>query len=129
MKPGYVREHILHKEAVCPDCGLLPAAGFLDLVEKLRLVCGFALPIQSMARCERHNREIGGAEHSAHLLHEGSYGAADIGIRNTRRRFFILWYALMLGFNNIEVCDGHLHVGRVPEDHPGFGRLVWGKSK
>ncbi len=52
----------------------------MQQLERLRIEYGQAMPISSGYRCPEHNREVGGAEHSAHM--DGR--AVDIAITSQR---------------------------------------------
>lgn len=135
-----LRRNITVGEATCP-CGCLAVASdtLLDNAQLLRDRVGFALPFNSIVRCPAYNRSIGGSTLSAHLLslEKGPFGATDIGIKPRARSdggypdktFRIIAVAKELGANNIEVCDGHIHIGWVPFNHAMFETLYWGRSK
>ncbi|KKM70854.1 hypothetical protein LCGC14_1436640 [marine sediment metagenome] len=135
-----LRRNITIDEAICPcSCGATPSSALLDNIQSLRDRVGFALPFNSIVRCPPYNRKIGGSIISAHLLslEVGPFGAVDIGIKPRSRKdggypdktFRIITVAKELGANNIEVCDGHIHIGWVPFEHPMFETLYWGRSK
>lgn len=133
MSKEMVRTNISVREAACPCCGELPNDRLLDRLQALRDACGFPLPFTSIYRCPIHNKTIGGHPTSVHKLgaQDNDYGAADIGIhkRYSKKRFIILIAALDLGFNNLEVCDRHIHIGIAPSGHPQAISLYWGVSK
>jgi len=127
-----VRTNISVKEAACPCCGELPNDRLLNRLQALREQCGFPLRFTSTYRCPTHNRAVGGSPSSVHMLgNRDDLGAADIGIRKhySKKRFLIIAHALDLGFNNLEVCNEHLHVGVCPESHRQHKSLYWGISK
>ena len=68
----YVTEHFLYSDFVCPCCDALKITpGFyrhLRLLERMRGELGFPIVVNSGYRCARHNRAVGGAAHSWHLL-------------------------------------------------------------
>ncbi len=133
MSREMVRKNISRKEAECPHCGLLPSEEFLHLLQRLRDAYGGPLHFTSIFRCTTYNRDIKGYKYSAHKVKKknAAYGAADIRVGRyyNRRRWIIVTLAIKLGFNNIEVCDKHIHVGRVPEDHMVYHKMPWGISK
>ena len=59
------------------NCGALPDAAFMVWLEQVRQVYGKPMVVTSGARCEAHNRIVGGEQNSAHT--EGM--AVDIAIR------------------------------------------------
>ncbi|MHB9030983.1 MAG: YcbK family protein [Candidatus Latescibacterota bacterium] len=68
----YVTEHFRYSDFRCPCCSTLKIVpGFyahLRLLERMRRELGFPIAVNSGYRCEHHNREVGGAAHSWHLL-------------------------------------------------------------
>ena len=128
-----VRENISRKEAECPHCGVLPSNWFLDLLQKLRTAYGKPLHFTSMYRCSVYNRRLKGYRYSVHMVNiaNAAYGGTDIriGRYHNRKRWVVYTLALKLGFNNLEVCDRHIHIGRVPDHHPGYNKIIWGISK
>lgn len=129
----HVSENFTHKECACPHCDEIASVAFVNLLQELREDYGKPIRVSSMYRCSVHNRKIGGHRTSAHLLkhNQRKYGAVDIklGQYYHRDRYRLVTLALKLGFNNIEVANHHLHLGRVPKDHPQYNRIIWGVSK
>ncbi len=68
----YVTEHFLYSDFICPCCDTLKIVpGFythMRLLERMRRELGFPIVVNSGYRCERHNRKVGGAARSWHLL-------------------------------------------------------------
>ena len=125
-----LRKNISEKEAECPHCKKLPSDLFLDKLQELRDACGFALPFKSIYRCPEHNKAIGGSDDSVHITETAlAFGAADIGMINPRMRMQVIGTALILGFNNIEICDKHIHVGMAPPGSRQIDCMYWGISK
>ena len=61
-------EYFTTREYACPCCGLaLMDTNFLDKLDEIRRRCGFPIYLNSGCRCQRHNKAVGGAAHSAHL--------------------------------------------------------------
>ncbi len=135
-----LRRNISMSEGMCPcSCGAIASSPFLDRVQELRDRVGFALPFKSIVRCVNYNHKISGSSITAHL-HSSEpdvYGAIDTGIKPRSRKdygepdkvFRIVTVAILLGANNIEVCNAHIHIGWVPFGHPMFETIYWGKSK
>ena len=128
-----IREHILQSEAECHcGCGKTPSETWLDMVNVLIEECGFPIPITSMVRCSQHNRKVGGSSNSPHLLVSYWHGAADLACIDPQKRMKIIEEAMFLYqdgcINHIEICDLHVHIASVPENHPYFMCLHWGKS-
>lgn len=120
-------------EATCSHCGQLASAELLDKIQAFRTACGFPIPFTSICRCPEHNENIGGSKYSLHLESQkkNEFGAVDCGIpkSHSRNRWTMLNAARQLGANNIEVCDGHIHIGWAPKGHVMQNRLYWGVSK
>ena len=135
-----LHRNISLKEASCPcGCGTVASNELLDNAQTLRDRVGFPLPFSSIVRCETYNKKIGGSSLSVHLLslEPDPYGALDIKIRTRSRKdegqpdkvYRIVVVAFSLGANNIEVCDGHVHIAWTPFGHPMFETVYWGMSK
>lgn len=88
-------------EFSCPCCD---ASGmdetFMERLNAIRHCCGFPFIITSGYRCEKHNRQIGGAPGSAHL--DGQ--AADIYLRGDEA-LMVVSIAKQFGFNGIGVSQ------------------------
>lgn len=55
-------------ELACPCCGLLnPDLDFLDIVQRIRDEYGIPMFVNSMCRCEKHNKDIDGHPNSRHI--------------------------------------------------------------
>jgi hypothetical protein len=129
-----VTEHFTDTELMCKcGCGLMPRRKFIEMVEVLRTDCEFPFHTSSVARCEKHNAEIGGAKRSDHIVtdemnQDAFIGAIDIKLHKAEyeRRYTLVDLAMEHGFDVIEVCDAHIHVGRRGVSK---GILIWGVSK
>jgi len=114
-----ITKHFQEHEVQCPcGCGAMPTQAFMDKLEELRVVCDFPFRMSSVARCQKHNDEIGGAKHSDHIVRasrseKSEKGAADVRIDEFgyERRYTIVKNAMALGFDVIEICNAHIHVG------------------
>ena len=76
-------------------------------LEMLRENLGFPLKISSGFRCEKHNRALGGARESRHLL-----GLAfDVGTsRMTAKEKFLLLQEGTKIFQGVGIYDKHVHL-------------------
>jgi uncharacterized protein YcbK (DUF882 family) len=76
-------------------------------LETLRENLGFPLKISSGFRCEKHNRGLGGARESRHLL-----GVAfDVGTsRMTAKEKFLLVQEGTKIFRGVGIYDKHVHL-------------------
>jgi uncharacterized protein YcbK (DUF882 family) len=73
----YLTTHFTTEEFKCPCCGIIGVdQAFVELLEKLRVSCGFPFKITSGYRCDVHNQKVGGAKDSAHRKGK----AADIAV-------------------------------------------------
>ena len=64
--------YFTHTELACPCCHLaLLKEGFRDELNKLREACGHALKVNSVCRCKKHNKAVGGKPASFHLIDGG----------------------------------------------------------
>jgi hypothetical protein len=130
----YITKHFKKSEVDCNcQCGGMPSIAFMDKVETLRVMCNFPFNVGSCARCATHNANIGGAKKSDHIFdpmrpQDDERGAIDIKVHEFEyeRRYKIVKYAIGLGFDVIEVCDAHIHLGI---RGLGSGILFTGKSR
>ena len=97
------------------DCGCgcekTVAPELLVRLEALRALLDNPLPVTSGARCEKHNREVGGRPHSWHL--KGL--AVDIACKDSSLRIDIVRSAGKLGFNGIGIAMKFIHLDLRPD--------------
>ncbi len=104
---GDLSDNFSLSEMVCP-CQQCTPPTFTLLVLKLQAVrdaLNVPLIITSGYRCQAYNKEIGGAENSAHLTGE----AADIAIPNDTFRWHFLDEAIG-HFKRIGLYTKHAHI-------------------
>ncbi|KAF0092723.1 MAG: hypothetical protein FD163_2533 [Hyphomonadaceae bacterium] len=78
---------------------------FLDALEKLRLIMGSPIVINSGRRCPKHNKAVGGASQSMHMKSI----AVDIKIApHDRKKLYEA--AIAAGFNGLGFGVNFLHV-------------------
>ena len=107
MSNKIINTHFSDKELDCHcGCGKTVAPELLVRLEALRALLGKPLPVTSGARCETHNRAVGGKQHSWHL--KGL--AVDIACEDGRLREEIIRTAAMLGFHGLGVADRFIHL-------------------
>lgn len=114
-----ITKHFQAHEVECRcGCGSMPSIAFMDKLETLRVMCEFPFRMSSVARCATHNANIGGARNSDHIVKpfkkaDDETGAGDIKVDefSYERRYSIVKNAISLGFDVIEICDAHIHVG------------------
>jgi zinc D-Ala-D-Ala carboxypeptidase len=90
--------HFSNAELACKcGCGMLPQRDFMDKVERLRVKCGFPLPVTCGARCTKHNDSV------SHTGTDGPHTtgrAIDFGVQG-QQALQVIRYALELGFTGI----------------------------
>ena len=108
-------------------CGCGEKRISLELVKKLqaaRTIAGIPFIIASGARCEDHNRKVGGSPESEHVpayMPDNHAHGVDIdtdhprlhrmGISNSRARHLILDALRKAGFTRIGIMRGAIHAG------------------
>jgi len=75
---GDLTRNFSRSEFACPCCGRADVdMRLVDALQELRDLAGVPVRVNSGFRCAKHNREVGGARRSRHLLGE----AADIVVK------------------------------------------------
>lgn len=80
--------------------------GFIDKLQIARDIAGIPFRINSGWRCEKHNKEVGGAEKSSHLTGH----AADMQADTLQKRFAIVSALIKAGFGRIGIDASFIHV-------------------
>lgn len=107
------------EEFDCPCCGKnLIDWSFVHKLQKARDIAKTAFVINSGWRCEKHNREVGGAENSSHLRGH----AADIQASTSVKRYVLVVALLEAGFERIGVAKTFVHVDSDPAKSQG---VMW----
>ena len=93
-------------------CGLSKLdPDLIQILDKGRELFGRPIIITSGTRCERHNRIIGGALHSAHLVGaDGWSHAVDIKVVSGQTCWELFHIFCALGIVRFEVSNKHLHI-------------------
>jgi len=95
------------EEFKCPCCGKCDMdATLVFMLDTLREFVDEPLVITSGFRCMKYNEEIGGKKNSAHLKGK----AVDIYCVSQIKRYKILMYALLLGFQRIGIGKDFIHL-------------------
>lgn len=72
LPPGFLSPNFRASEFACRHCGTLPPGGMdpklIDTLQRIRDYVGVPVTINSGYRCPTHNRNVGGATQSQHLL-------------------------------------------------------------
>jgi len=93
-------------EFACPCCGQrVTDAELVYRLERLRKKLNAPIIITSGFRCQKHNKEVGGAENSRHIYGE----AADIVVKGYTPEQ-VANAAKECGFSFIKVYKNHVHV-------------------
>lgn len=112
----YVSEHYLYSDFICPCCDLLRVVPafyrHIGLLEKMRQELGKGIIVSSGYRCEKHNKTIGGAPKSWHLLFATDIKPEDGDIKTLNEMYHI---AVAVGFGGIGRYEKHLHIDLRPE--------------
>lgn len=112
----YVTEHFLYSDFICPCCDTLRIVpGFYrhtTLLERMRQELGFPIAINSGYRCEKHNREVGGAARSWHLLFATDVHPED---GSPEKLTALHELAEAYGFGGIGQYDAFIHLDLRPE--------------
>jgi zinc D-Ala-D-Ala carboxypeptidase len=104
-------KYFKREEFVCPCCGVEDMQEtFLTMLDLSREQADVPFRITSGYRCRKHNTEIGGATHSAHVTGH----AVDIACSSTAHRYKIVKTLLSNGFNRVGVSAHFIHVDNDP---------------
>ncbi len=112
----YISEHFLYSDFICPCCDRIKIVPGLyqhiALMEQMAELSGREILVTSGYRCKRHNREIGGAPGSWHLLF-----ATDITVDGGDETALSELYnmAVDIGFGGIGLYETHLHLDLRPD--------------
>src|SRR5579864_1093640 len=101
-------EFFSEKEFSCPCCGANKIeTEVIARIDTIRSSLGVPLHINSGYRCEKHNKEVGGAKDSQHLIGK----AIDVSIANmtAAKKYEFLSLALE-HFNGIGVGNTFFHL-------------------
>ena len=119
--------HFLPHELADPSTGKEDMnLEFMLRLDELRDFCAHPLIVTSGFRGPDHNRHVGGAPYSAHLIGR----AADIRIRG-QRAFLLVQHAMRLGFSGIGVARNFVHLDDAPANEHRDRPMLWtyGKAK
>jgi len=116
----YVSEHFRYTDFICPCCDMLKIVpGFyhhIELLETLYARLDFPFIVTSGYRCAAHNRSIGGAPRSWHLLFATDIAPVDLeGAEKESAVAAMEQAAREVGFGGIGRYEGHIHLDCRPE--------------
>jgi len=105
-----IDKYFKSEELYCKcGCGTKPSARAFDGITQLRRSYGKPITITSGARCEKHNRAVGGVSNSRHFLNRDAFD-----IRVPKNDIPIVWAkAVQCGFKGlglIDVANGVIHI-------------------
>lgn len=106
-------EHFKYTESniACPCCGELQLSDLffrhMKRLELLRIKAGFPITVNSGHRCEKHNRKVGGAKKSMHLLFATDIRASDGDLEKLK---ILLELVIEYGFNGIGLYWSFIHI-------------------
>ncbi len=112
--------HFDEKEFIC-NCGcdeVSMDSGFIDLLEKARVLARIPFKITSGFRCPQYNERVGGVDGSAHTVGKGS----DIFARDSNARLKIVKAVIEAGFTRIGLAETFIHVDNDEEKPAG---VMW----
>ncbi|MBI5248424.1 MAG: peptidase M15 [Desulfomonile tiedjei] len=111
-------KHFSPREFTCNCDGLCDhedviSGELVAKLEKIRELTGMPIKVLSGARCERHNRKVGGRMRSSHIPKDNVSHGADIRCPDPEFRFAFLAAALPI-FNRIGIGRDFIHVDDDP---------------
>ncbi len=113
-----ITKHFKLEKCRCPCCDRVKVMpGFfkhMKLLEAMRKRLGFPIIINSGYRCPKHNRNVGGASRSMHLLF-----ATDVrpkGGKGRKERLELMHEdALAHGWGGVGIYNNFIHLDRRPK--------------
>ena len=93
----------------------------MDMLQAMRTLFGRPINISSCCRCPAHNANVGGRPNSFHIATPNQLTrAVDIVCINNTERFWLVLYALLVGFKRIIIYPRqnfiHLDIGERDEN-------------
>ena len=112
-------KYFTYEEVSCKcGCKLSVRRELVNLLDDAREIAGIPFVITSGARCESHNRKVGGSKDSSHL--KGV--AVDIKATTSRERYEIVNALMQVGFTRIGIAKTFIHCD-LDRDKPQ--QLIW----
>jgi zinc D-Ala-D-Ala carboxypeptidase len=95
-------------EFKCSCCGkVFVNPSLIPTLDKIRKSYGKPMVVTSGYRCPEHNKEVGGATNSEHLIGM----AADVHCNNNRDRFALIKACLDNGVTRLGIGPTFIHIG------------------
>jgi uncharacterized protein YcbK (DUF882 family) len=110
----------------CSDgCGFLPEQSFMDKIEQLRQMVGFALPVTSAARCANYNSKVSSTGRTGpHTTGR----AIDLGVSG-QQAYMLVSAALQMGFTGIGINQKgnarFVHIDDIPNSPTSPRPFLW----
>lgn len=83
----------------------------LEMLDNARNELGRPMILNSVCRCPKHNKVVGGVDSSSHISTEDrSCKAFDIRCNGSRERYEIIEAVMKAGFNRIGIANTFIHV-------------------
>jgi zinc D-Ala-D-Ala carboxypeptidase len=103
--------------------GELMNPALLVSLDSLRGACGFPFIILSGYRSSEHNKSVGGAASSAHMVQkDGTAHAVDIKTSDSRQRYLLISNAIRAGFTRIGIGKNFVHIDNSTENP---AEVIW----
>jgi len=115
-----ISKHFSQSEFECKcgcSCEVIVSRDLLDLLEGIRVCIGAPIKILSGARCEKHNRSVGGASKSWHLPRNHSLFASDITYWEPEKRTYPNALRLYVTADRLGAAGLGLYGGNTPRIH------------
>ena len=77
----------------------------VEIMDSVRELVGFPMRVNSGYRCEKHNKSIGGADKSEHLLGR----ACDISATDGMKKFKLVDAAIKCGIHRVFIYNTFIH--------------------
>ena len=106
---GDVSPHFSTHELECHHCNKLKInVNLIGLLEKIRILWGAPLLLNSVYRCPIHNKAVGGEEHSFHM--QGMAADIDTSKYSKAQRDSLLQHTKDAGAVGIGIASNFFHV-------------------
>ena len=117
---GRISKHFSQAEFDCKcgcSCEMIVSSDLLKILEEIRICVGEPIKVLSGHRCEEHNRSVGGAPQSWHLLRNHSLLASDITYWDPEKRTHLNALRLYVTADRLGASGLGLYGGNTPRIH------------